>query len=48
MALAGYPDPDYTIIFIRKDTNYINKDSVVDDMRDSLHMPMGAVTINIF
>ena len=43
----GSPDPEYTIISNRKDTSYINKDSVVDDKRDSLHMPMGAVTIYI-
>ena len=47
MALIGYPDKDYTIRGTRKETSYINKYPEVDGMRDSLHMPMGAVTIYI-
>ena len=45
MALIGYPDKDYTIRGTIKETSYINKYPEVDGMRDSLHMPMGAVTI---
>ena len=43
--MIGPPDTDYTIIGTRKDTSHINKYEVVDDTRDSLYMPIGAVTI---
>ena len=48
MALIGYFDPDYTIIGIIKETSYIKKYSAIDYIRDSLHMPMLAVTIYMF
>ena len=47
MELIGYPDTDYTIIGIMQYTSYIIKYSAVYDMRDSLHMPMGEVTISM-
>ena len=47
MAYIGSPDPYYTNRGIRKDTSYINKYLAVDHIRDSLHMPMGAVTISM-
>ena len=47
IALIGYPDTYYNIRGIRQETSYINKDSAVDEMRDSLHMPMGEVTISM-
>ena len=47
MEFIGYPDPEYTIICTIKETMYINKDSVVGDMRYLLHMPMVAVNIYV-
>ena len=48
MAFIESPDTDYTIRCIRKETSCINKNSDIYDMRDSLHMPMRAVTISMF
>ena len=47
MVFIGYPDTDYTMRDIRKETSYTNKDSAVDDMIYSLHMPMVEVTISM-
>ena len=47
MELIGYPDPDYIIRGKIKDTRYINKYSAVYDLRDSLHLSMGVVTIYV-
>ena len=46
--MIGSPNPYYTIRGTRKETRYIIKDSKVDAIRDSLHMPMVAVTISMF
>ena len=48
MELIGSRYTDYTIRGIIRDTSYIITDSAVDDMRDSLHIPMGEVTISMF
>ena len=48
MVLIVSPNPEFTVRGIRNFTSYIIKDSAVDDMRDSLHMTMGAVTIYRF
>ena len=48
MAFIGSPDPDHTIRGIIKYTSYIIKYSAVDDIRDSLNIPMVAVTISMF
>ena len=47
MALIVSFDPDYTIRGTIKESSYINKESVVNDMIDSLNIPMGAVIISM-
>ena len=48
MVLIGTPNPEYTIRCIRKNTSDTIKYSLVDDIRDSLHIPMVLVTTSMF
>ena len=48
MTLKRSLDPEYTFRGIIKCISYINKNSAVYYMRDSLHMPMGEVITSMF